>query len=152
MRRHAPLLLAVAIALLLPGCRMVRLQLGLGVTITTPDPGTPERLVQDVLRAALNADEDSGWEAFEALLHSEEAGSPRAHAEWRQTKFEAIRRKAAALVEDPGTFAYRMMDYREDGDTVQIFVRNRTSDLPTPCRVKPDPAVRGAYRVFNACF
>lgn len=146
----AVLLLAAVVSM--PGCRMVKMKLGLGETVTNPDPGTPERVIQDVLRAASNPDPDAGWAAFEGLLHSDETSSNRALQEWRQTKFDTIRRKVSGLIEDPATHSYKMMDYREVSGGVQIFVKNESSEVPTPCRLKPDPAVRGAWRVFNACF
>lgn len=152
MSSRCAVVVVTAALLSFPGCRMVKMKLGLGEPITNPDPGTPERVVQDVLRAASNPDPEAGWAAFEGLLHSDEITSNRAIQEWRQTKFDTIRRKAGSLVEDPATHSYRMMDYREESGGVQIFVKNKSSDVPTPCRLKPDPAVRGAWRVFNACF
>lgn len=152
MSRITMICAALAVLVVAPGCRTVKMAAGLGETVTQPDPGTPERIVQEVLKAASNPDRDTGWAAFEALLHSEESDSQRALQEWRDTKFDTIRRKAPSLVQDPASFAYKMMDYRKEGDTVQIFVRNAASDMPSPCRLKPDPAVRGAWRVFNACF
>ena len=142
----------LAVLAVVPGCRTVKLMAGLGELVTQPDPGTPEHVVQEVLKAASNPDRETGWGAFEALLHSEEAGSQRALQEWRDTKFDTIRRKASTLVQDQTSFAYRMMDLRKEGETVQVFVKNSASDMPSPCRLKPDPAVRGAWRVFNACF
>ncbi len=152
MSRTTVVSLVMAILLVVPGCRMVKMKLGLGESITNPDPGTPERVIQQVLKAALNPDKDAGWEAFEALLHSEETSSNLALQEWSETKFDTIRRKAAFLVKDQKTVAYQMMDFREDDKGVQIFVKSSASEMPTPCRLRPDPAAGGAWRVFNACF
>ena len=85
------LLVLVLLALVAPGCRSIKAKLGIGELVTNPDSGSPEKLVQDVLRAA-KAPEEAGWESFAVLLHSEETTSPVALQTWREMKWPAIRK------------------------------------------------------------
>lgn len=147
-----PILLATAMALSFSACQKVKLKLGIGDKITSAEPGTPEAVVQEVLKAALNPDEQAGWEHFSKLLHSSELDSPVAVNDWRNTKFPSIRRKAQYLVDDKTSFAYTIMDRREEPPSLMVFVKNSQSDLPTPCKLRQDPAAGNAWRVFNACF
>lgn len=157
MKRTSPVLLAafsvgLAMALSLPACQRVKMKLGIGDKVTNPEPGTPEAVVQEVLRAAANPDEEAGWERFSALLHSAELDSPVAMNDWRGMKFPAIRKKAAYLVEDQNSFTYVVMDRREEPPSLILMVKNAQSDLPTPCKLRQDPSAGNAWRVFNACF
>lgn len=140
------------LALSVAACQMVKMKLGIGAKVTNPEPGTPEATVQDVLRAASNPDEEKGWEHFATLLHSAEIDSPVAMTDWRNLKFPAIRKKVSYLVEDPASMAYVVMDRREEPPSLSLFVKNSQSDLPTPCKLRQDPAAGNAWRVFNSCF
>lgn len=144
--------LSLVLALSFGGCQKVKMKLGIGDKVTNPDPGTPEAIVQEVLRAASNPDEEAGWERFSALLHSAELDSPVAMNDWRNMKFPAIRKKAAYLIEDKNTMAYVVMDRREEPPSLILMVKNSQSDLPTPCKLRQDPSGGNAWRVFNSCF
>lgn len=143
---------ALALALSLGSCQKVKMKLGIGDKVTNPDPGTPEALIQEVLRAASNPDEEAGWERFSSLLHSAEIDSPVAMNDWRNMKFPAIRKKAALLIEDKTSFSYTVMDRREESPSLLLFVKSTGSDLPTPCKMRQDPSAGNAWRVFNSCF
>ena len=145
---------AIAFAVSAAGCQKIKTKLGMGDTITNPDAGSPEKVVQDVLKAAKMADEEQGWEKFVGLLHSEETEMPASLSAWRDMKFRAIRKKVDYLLSDKASFSYKVMDRRdaEDGKTVQIFVENTGSDMPTPCRLKMDKVQNNAWKVSGACF
>lgn len=145
-------LIALGAVLAASGCQKVKTRLGIGETITNPDPGTPEKTIQDVLKAARAADEGEGWQVFSSLLHSQETSSPSAMNEWQTMRFPTIRRKVDYLLLDKSALIYKLMDAREDGKDMKIFVANSRSDMPTPCTLRRDPEQGNAWRVFNSCF
>lgn len=150
MRRS--LTIALAFICCSVACQKLKFKLGIGDLITNPDPGTVEKVIQDVLRAAKEPDEARGWEMFTALLHSEETTSPASLQAWREMKFPAIRKKVDFLLKDRAATSFKVMDRREEGRSILIFVENSSSDVPTPCRLRQDPSQANAWRVFNACF
>jgi hypothetical protein len=133
-------------------CQQIKLKLGLGDKIANAPPGSPEKVVQEVLKSALQSDAEAGWETFSLLLHSEEQQSPAALNDWRTMRFPAIRKKASYLVEDKASATYILMDKKEEGQSLIIYVKNSQSDMPTPCKLRKDPQNGNAWRVFNACF
>jgi hypothetical protein len=142
----------VALSLSATGCQKMKTKLGLGEVVTAPDPGTPEKAIQDVLKAGRMADEADGWIAFAGLLHSEETASPAGMNEWQTLRYPSLRRKVGYLLLDKAALTYKLMDKREEGQNVRVFVANSQSDAPTPCMVRRDPAQNNAWRVFNSCF
>jgi hypothetical protein len=149
-RIRFPLLAMLALVLALAACQKIKTKLGIGDTITDPAPGTPEKVVQDVLRAARNGDEEAGWEQFQKLLHPEEVELQSSLSNWRQFKYRGIRKKVNLLVQDPATMTFKVMDRREEGASLVVMVENSGSDMPTPCRLKTD--AKGQWKVFNSCF
>ncbi|MBM4395006.1 MAG: hypothetical protein FJ087_04885 [Deltaproteobacteria bacterium] len=152
MRRITPFVVLAIAALTLAGCQRIRTRLGIGESITNPEAGTPEKVIQDVLKTGKVADEEEGWQQFVALLHSEETELPSSLNNWREFKYRAIRKKADLLLTDRIAYHYKLMDRREEGKSLMLFVANSSSDMPTPCRVKQDPAQGNAWRVSGACF
>jgi hypothetical protein len=144
--------LLIPIIALLLSCQQIKLKLGLGDKIVNPPPGSPEKVVQEVLKSALQGDPEAGWEAFSVLLHSDEQQSPAALNDWRTMRFPAIRKKVSYLVEDKASATYTLMDKREEGQSLILYVKNSQSDMPTPCKLRKDPQNGNAWRVFNACF
>lgn len=149
-RTRVPVLALIVLAMALGGCQRVKSKLGIGDTITDPEPGSPEKVVQEVLRAARNGDEEAGWEQFQPLLHPEETELQSSLNNWREFKYRGIRKKVNLLLKDPATMTFEVMDRREEGKTLVVMVENSGSDLPTPCRLKPD--AQGRWKVFNSCF
>ncbi len=141
-----------ALALSLGTCQKVKMKLGIGEVVTNPEPGTPEAVVQEVLRAALNPDEEAGWEHFVKFLHSEELDSPVAMNHWRNLKFPALCKKAIHLVQDPASVTFVIMDRREEPPSLILMVKNAKSELPTPCKLRQDPSAGNAWKVFGSCF
>ena len=153
MKRVAGIALAVALALGSgTGCQALKNRLGIGVTVSNPDAGTPEQVLQELLKAAMMPDEQESWIAFSALLHSDEVASPAAMNEWETMRFPSIRRKAANLLKDASALTYVVMEKRTEGQNLKIFVQNSQSDMPTPCTLRRDPSRGNAWRVFNSCF
>ena len=152
MRKVAPWLALAMVVSLESGCQALKNRLGIGVTVSNPDAGTPEKVVQDVLKAAMMPDEQESWIAFAELLHSDEVASPAAMNEWETMRFPAIRRKARYLLKDPSALPYVVMEKRTEGQNLKVFVQNSQSDMATPCGLRRDPARGNAWRVFNACF
>lgn len=149
-RRGARTLVWIAALLLLaPGCRLVRYKLGIGVTVERPDEGTPFALVQQVLAAGLEPEDDKAWERFVATLHSQERGGQGSMTTCRRTFWPSFRRKAAFLVEDKATLSFTVLDERasEQGHYLKVFVKNKASELPTPINVKQDPLAGNAWRL-----
>ena len=56
------------------------------------------------------------------------------------------------LLVDKAAVTFKVMDRREEGKSLVLLVANSGSDMPTPCRLQPDPAQGGAWRIFNSCF
>lgn len=145
--------LALALALVAAaGCQKMKSKLGIGEVVTAPDSGSPEKVIQDVLKAGRMADDADGWIAFAGLLHSEETSSPAGMNEWQTLRFPALRRKIDYLLLDKAALTYKMMEKREEGQNVKVFVANSQSDTPTPCTLRRDPAQNNAWRVYNGCF
>jgi hypothetical protein len=149
----AIVLVAVAVASA-TGCQKIKTRLGIADTITNPEPGTPEKTVQDVLRVAKIADEEEAWQKFVPLLHSAETESPASLSNWREFKFRSIRKKADYLLTDKNTYEYKVIDRRDDidGKTMRIFVVNAQSDMPTPCKLERDPKQGNYWKLSGACF
>ena len=134
------------------GCQKLKTSLGLGERISNPEAGTPESAIQQVMKAARMKDEAEGWQTFANLLHSAESASPAAMNEWQTMRFPTIRRKVDLLLEDRSALIYRLMDKREEGKNLRIFVKNSQSDMPTPCTLRQDPERNNAWLVFGSCF
>jgi len=151
-RTTAVLALTLMVVVVGTGCQSLKNRLGIGVTISNPDAGTPEKVIQDVLKAATMPDPQDSWLAFSSLVHSEEVASPAAMNEWETMRFPALRRKAPYLLKDASALTYVLMEKRTEGPNLKVFVQNSQSDMPTPCTLRRDPAQGNAWRVFNACF
>jgi len=145
-------LVLLLLAASLFSCQQIKMKLGLGEKIANPPPGSPEKVIQEVLKSALQDDPEVGWEAFSVLLHSEELESPAALNDWRTMRFPAIRKKASYLVIDKASATYILMQKKEEGPSLILYVKNSQSDMPTPCKLRKDPQNGNAWRVFNACF
>ncbi len=147
--RNRLLVLLVLLALVLPtsGCNWARLKLGFGVDIAETEPGTPERVVQDALKAARDANPKKGWSVFMGLLHTNQknVGSLKS---WEGMKFRDFRKKVTYYITDPGKTAFKLMRVREDDDGgVSLFLQNSKSDMPTPCTVREDPDQSNQWRI-----
>lgn len=148
----AGLLLAALIACSsISGCQSLRKMTGIKTTVSDPEPGSPQAVLQDALKAALQADEGEGWEAFRALLHSDQLLSPASEASWRTMNFATFRRKAKLYLEDDAVPTYQLAFVEEPRENIRkLFIHNEMSDAPTPCSFKRDAKAENAWRI-NLC-
>jgi len=151
--RNAALLLALALAPALAGCKAISRMMP-AKTIDNPEEGSPEWVIYKAIEAALVPDTDEGYKKIRPLLHSEVTDSVGAEKHYRTNMFEAFHRKATLFSIDDKTGAYKL-DYDDDsekpGEILKIYVVNEKSDMPTPCRLKRDPKANNAWRISNTC-
>ena len=149
MKRY--LAAAFVILFVFTGCKFIKLKLGIGYMVENPEPGSPEYVMQRVLRAAAIKDPEKSWAAFYPWLHSRER-EPGAIRTWREMKFPAIRRKVRYYIRDPHTFSYKLKRIKKGLEgTLYLYIYNPNTDVPTPCKFKKDPKANGAWRVFSSC-
>lgn len=147
-RRLAWLVVAVmALALAAGGCRFVKTKIGLGDQVVDPGAGTPEKVIQDVLRAGLEKDEEKAWLMYSKLLESEQV-SPASLQNWRQFKLGSLRKKVELYLDDKEKVSYTIdRQVEEEDGSLTIFLRNLKSDMPTPCTVMKDPKANNEWRI-----
>ncbi len=117
-----------------------------GSIVRTPDPETPEGVIQRAIASAMEPDEPKAWEQFAALLHTDEK-LPNALYSRRSMNFPAMRRKVKLfLIEDETKPYYQVDRVLEGPDSVRLFVHNKGS-MPTPCEVRRDTAQENKWRV-----
>lgn len=149
MKRIAlPLLLAASLAGLLSstGCRGAKYKLGLETRVDNPDEGTPEATLQFAFRAAMDPNELTGWAAFEKVLHSEQKNTHNSISEWREMRFARLRKQWNHYIQDAAKASFDIeneIDFEDGG--IEFYIENGSSDLPTPCMVKPD--FDGVWRI-----
>ena len=120
-----------------------------GTLVKAPEEGSPEALLQGVVAAAMYPDENAGWEALKALLHSE-LKSPKKLESYREMNYAASRRKVKLFTPDDTKPYFRVVSRSASSDDeIKLFVHNEQS-LPTPCTLKRDSEAANAWRVY-AC-
>ncbi len=147
-------LFSIALGLLaftvgLTDCRWIKMKLGIGTDISSPDEGTPEWVVQQALAAAAESDEEKGWDRFARLLHSEQRYA-NSLKQWRAFKFRDFRKRVQNYVKDAKGPTYTIMRWVEEGekgDTLTIFVESNKTDMPTPCTVQIDDNLKGLWKI-----
>ena len=150
--RYMGLLAALILAgALLPGCNTIRRYLGWGRTISEPDPGSPEAVVQIVLRAGLELDESKAWKTFLDQLHSQERTAAGSVVTCKRTYWPAFRRKVRFFSPDPTVPTYELIYVEESPDKISIkmFVRSSASDTPTPIMVKQDAMEGNVWKLAH---
>ena len=134
------------------GCRWSRMKLGLGYTVETPENESPEWVVQQVLKAAQMEPFADAWAEYSKYLHSSEKESAAAMQSWETLKFKALRNKHVCFLADASKTSYVLMEEREERDDYQVlFVKCKTTDMPTPCHLFKDPNEGGKWRVKMNC-
>ena len=151
MRRMWLLSLIVALSLGTTSCKWLKLKLGIGYVVENPEPGTPEAVMQKVLKALSIKDENRSWQAFLKLLHSKEK-QPGYISSWKRMKFPPLRRKVHYYILDPSKYSYKLKAKRPGLEgTIKLYLYNPNTDVPTPCKFKRDPKAGGAWRVYSSC-
>ncbi len=149
------------------GCQKIQKMLP-ATTVDTPDKESPEWVVQQVLKAAMDPNEPRAWAAYRQFLHPKGASTPRALAGWRSNNFPTLRRKwdlfvvnddgdhcrgAATKCDPTKTKPHYKKDYDaeyNDGRGLKIFVVNKGNpDYPTPCNLLKTND--GKWRVHMGC-
>lgn len=141
------ILIVAALALSAGACRTIKNKLGISETVTDPAEGTPERVIQDVLRSGLEKDQETGWKMFAKLLHSDQR-TPAALQQWKSLNYPAFRKKVELFVKDRETVSYAIERVDEEGDgSLTFFLTNAKSDMPTPCNLIQDKQANDQWRV-----
>jgi len=135
----------------LTSCRALKLKLGLGYTVESPEPGTPEAVMQNVLKTLTMKDAKRSWKRFLPLLHSHEHNTGFINT-WKTMKFRHMRKVAKYFVIDPSKFSFKVKRVKDGpGKTLMLYLYNPKSDIPTPCKFKRDAKHGNAWRVFSSC-
>ena len=153
LSRHHALAALALILLLSSGCRQIREQLGIGEMIVEPEKESPEWVAQRVLAAATLEPFAKAWGEYSQFLHSSEQGSNVAMKEWETLRFPALRRKHKCFLQpEEGEFAYELMERKErKEDYLELRIKCKTTEMPTPCHLKKDAEAGGKWRVVYGC-
>jgi hypothetical protein len=148
VRRLALLLIVVATSSSLISCESVdkaRMKL-FGIKVCSPEPETAEWVINEVVQAAKDTDEERGWVRLQKVLHSSER-TPNALRGWQDGNWPRMRKQVSNYLDDQGCFTLR--DFRtQQGDRgIDFFVENRQRDMPTPCAVYQDENNNRLWRV-----
>lgn len=109
--------------------------------------GYEATLVRAVV-AAMNPDEEKGWELYKKELHDNELFPQRLKA-IRRFNWPYFRRKVSLYLVDDKKPEIRIVRVEQlPKDQVKVFVFNEKS-MPTPCHLKKDEKAKGAYRITN---
>ncbi len=139
-------LVVLASLMSLSSCRALRHRVGLKETVSNPSKGTPEWVIQEVLRAALEEDEEVGWRSFARLLHSEQKHGASLD-NWRSFRYRNLRGKVNLYLKDREAVSYEIVRVNvEDSGGHTYFIYNQQSD-PTPCTVLQDERADNAWRI-----
>ena len=148
-----------------PGCEKVKKMLPAS-TIDSPEPESPEWVVQQVLAAAMDPDENAAWARYRQLLHPKETITTKRLMSWRQNNLNTLRRKWDLFVVNGDGDACRKAkcdrkaakpvykkQYDEEynrGEGLKVFVVNGGNpDNPTPCNLLRTK--EGKWRIHNGC-
>jgi len=117
-----------------------------GIHVCAPEEESAEWVIAQALSAAADPDEESGWRAFQKLLHTSER-SPAALRSWREGGWARMRRQTALYLDSGKCFD--LVDFRELQGEVgyDYFVANRQREMPTPCSVYLDPNNNNLWRI-----
>lgn len=140
-------LIGLLLLLTLSGCQFLKLKTGIGYDVDVAASGSPERVIQEALKASLDPDAEKGWVDFLKLLHSEQKDKGSLDS-WKSLKFREMRKKASNYVSNVATTGFTVKRVREEDDgNVSYFLHSPKTDMPTPCTVKPDPEQSNAWRI-----
>ncbi len=138
-------------SLALTSCRALKLKLGLGYTVENPKPGTPEAVMQQVLKVLTIRDPQRSWSSFLPLLHSHEHGTGYINT-WKRMKFDHMRKVVRYYILDPSKMSFKVKRVRKGlEDTLILYLASKMTDIPTPCKFKRDPNHGNAWRVYSSC-
>ena len=153
------MLLALLLSLsALSGCKKIKLYMGWGYVVTEADleEESPQWVVYQVLKAASMEDFDEAWGAYQKFLHSDEYNSNVAMKEWETLRLPTLRRKVKCFLRpddgDGDPYTYQVMEEKiQREDYMQLRVKCKTTDMPTPCHLVQDPEQGGKWRIKWNC-
>ena len=145
------LLIVVLLSVSFSSCRTIRLKLGIGYTVENPEPGTPEALMQNVLKVLTIKNPQKSWSKFLRLLHSHEREGGFINT-WKKLKFAHMRKVARYYILDSSSYSFKIKRIREGlGDTFVLYLYSPQTEVPTPCKFKRDPKNGNEWRVYSSC-
>jgi hypothetical protein len=161
MKRVAigPLLAAMVITLAvsMSGCQMIRKKTGITTTVTDPEEGTPEELIQKVMEAAMLDDTEKGFRKMKKLFHHKITSSKGDMRNWKDLYWPKNTRKKVRkglFFEDDDEVVWKFAYMEGDGTNthpLKVYVYNEGNpDLPTPCTMAND-GKSGEWRVSGQC-
>ncbi len=144
------LLLLLLLLAPVAGCKQIRKFLP-PTTVDNPAEGSREWLVYKTIEAAQVADDKAAWTALRPLLHSDVIGNSASENSFRTLNFPALRRKVKSFTPDDAKPTYLLAYAEEEASDLEfkLFVVNETSDMPSPFRVRRDPATNDDWRIAN---
>ena len=155
-----PLLLAVfiTVSVSVSGCQMIRKKAGITTTVTDPEEGTPEEVIQKVMEAAMLDDEEKGFRKLKKLFHHKVTSSKGDMKNWKQLYWPKNTRKKVRkglFFENDDEVVWKFAYMEGEGTNTQplkFYVYNEGNpDLPTPCTLARDPKAGDEWRVSGQC-
>jgi hypothetical protein len=112
--------------------------------ITEPAPGTPDRVIMQVVTLAQDADEAKAFETYLSLIHPEEKETDRAVQSLRRYSWARFRRHVKDYVLPNTSSGFEVIrrdppQLKESDSEVRIFLmplNDKKRELPTPIRLK----------------
>jgi hypothetical protein len=144
------LLLLLLIGVSSAGCKQIKKLLP-ATEVDNPAEGTREWLVYKAIEAAMIKEEAASYAAIRPLLHTDVVAMSSSENSFRTMNYPAFRRKVTTFTPDPSKPTY-LLDYdQEDADDFEyrLFVVNKTSDMPSPFRLRRDPNANNEWRIAN---
>ena len=137
-----------ATSLGLTGCKWAKEKMGIKEEVSNPEPGTPEKVIYDVIESAIlfrQGKEDEGWKLFKKHLHPDETNPARLKS-WKQNNYLATVRKVhlftkaeddkATVKDSDPTYEISRREESGEGKKMKIFVVNEgNEESPTPCKM-----------------
>ena len=144
------LLLLLLLLAPVAGCKQLRKFMP-ATTVDNPAEGTHEWLVLKTIAAAQLPDDKAAWDALRPLLHSDVVSNSASENSFRTLNFPALRRKVQSFTPDDAKPTYLLAYAEEEASDLEfkLFVVNETSDMPSPFRIRRDPAANNDWRVAN---
>ncbi len=156
--------IAVAMTLSLSGCKWAKEKMGITEEVSNPEAGTPEKVVFEVIKAAIlyrQGKQEEGWKLFEKQLHKNEKApdNPVRGGHWKNGNFlETVKKvhlfttaaddKSTVKDSDP-TYEIVRRDESDDGKRLKIYVANEgNQESPTPCKME---LTDEGWRIRDTC-
>jgi hypothetical protein len=125
----------------------------IGITVENPEEGSPEKVIQDAMKAALDPNEEEGFTKFKALLHTDETEIPNRVTHYNELAFPRFRKQVHQYVKDKdkATFVIKRWDELQEDQLLMIYVEvdPKYSDMPRPIKLKRDKNDGNKWRILD---